>query len=346
MRLHSVFKMMLLTLLIGSRTVLAVDITGAGASFPYPIYAKWAEIYKTKMGHQINYQSIGSGAGVKQIKAKIIDFGASDMPLKIEDLNKDGLFQFPAIMGGVVPVVNLAGVVPGQLKLTGSVLADIYMGKITKWNAPEITVLNPEIKLPSTDITVVYRADGSGTSFVFTHYLSKNNIAFKAGIGVGTTVKWPIGVGGKGNEGVAANVQKIKNSIGYVEYAYAKKNKLQHTQLRNPDGNWVQPDETTFKAAAASVDWANIPGLAVDFTNAVGPNSWPITSASFILLHKKQDNPEKGRQVLKFFEWAYKQGEKFTTELDYVAMPAVVVKLVEDSWKSELKDSAGKAIWP
>lgn len=346
MWLKSACKATLLILMMSAKTVFAANITGAGASFPYPIYAKWAEEYKKKNDIQINYQSIGSGAGIKQIKAKIVDFGASDMPLTIEELNKNDLFQFPAIMGGVVPVVNVAGVAPGQIRLTGITLADIYMGKITKWNAPEIAMLNPNIKLPNADITVVYRADGSGTSFVFTNYLAKNSAEFKTHIGVGTTVKWPVGIGGKGNEGVAANVQKIKGSIGYVEYAYAKKNKLQHTQLKNPDGNWVAPDDATFKAAANAANWANTPGFAVEFTNAAGANSWPITSASFILLHKKQDNAQKGKQVLAFFEWAYKQGEQFTGELDYVAIPVDVVKLVEHAWKAELKDNTGKAIWP
>ncbi|WP_236905511.1 phosphate ABC transporter substrate-binding protein PstS [Collimonas arenae] len=239
-------------------SVMAAEITGAGASFPYPIYSKWAEAYKSATGNSLNYQSIGSGGGIKQIKAKTVDFGASDMPLKVEELNADNLAQFPAIMGGVVPVVNLDGVAPGQLKLTGPIVADIYLGKITKWNAPEIAALNPGVKLPADDITVVYRADGSGTSFVFTSYLSKTSAAFKSGVGAGTAVKWPTGVGGKGNEGVAANVQKIKGSIGYVEYAYAKKNKLQHTQLKNHDGNFVQPDDETFKAAAAGADWPRL----------------------------------------------------------------------------------------
>ncbi|KAF3999357.1 phosphate ABC transporter substrate-binding protein PstS [Glaciimonas immobilis] len=326
-------------------SVMAAEITGAGASFPYPIYAKWAESYKAATGNSLNYQSIGSGGGIKQIKAKTVDFGASDMPLKAEELAADGLMQFPAIMGGVVPVVNLEGVTPGQLKLTGAVLGDIYLGKVTKWNAPEIAALNPGVKLPASDITVVYRADGSGTSFVFTSYLSKANPGFKTGVGAGTAVKWPVGVGGKGNEGVAANVQKIKGSIGYVEYAYAKKNKLQHTQLKNHDGTFVQPDDETFKAAAAGADWAKTPGFALDFTDAAGKNSWPITSASFILLHKSQADGVKGKEVLKFFDWAYKNGGASATELDYVAIPASVVKLVTEAWKNDIKDSAGKAIW-
>ncbi|HJV85580.1 MAG TPA: phosphate ABC transporter substrate-binding protein PstS [Noviherbaspirillum sp.] len=323
----------------------AADITGAGATFPYPIYAKWAEEYKKASGIGLNYQSIGSGGGIKQIKAKTVDFGASDMPLKAEDLQADNLMQFPAIMGGVVPVVNLEGIVPGQLKLTGQVLADIYLGKITKWNAPEIASLNAGVKLPAQDITVVHRADGSGTSFLFTDYLSKANPDFKAKVGSGTAVKWPAGVGGKGNEGVAANVQRIKNSIGYVEYAYAKKNKMSHTQLKNHDGQFVQPDDATFKAAAANADWAKTPGFAVILTDQSGKTSWPITGASFILMHKTQPDANKAKEVLKFFDWAYKNGGTMANELDYVAMPAPVVKLVEDAWKAQLKDSAGKAVW-
>lgn len=347
MRLNKVFTSVVLALgaTFAVSSVMAVEITGAGASFPYPIYAKWAESYKAATGNSLNYQSIGSGGGIKQIKAKTVDFGASDMPLKAEELAADSLMQFPAIMGGVVPVVNLEGIAPGQLKLTGALLGDIYLGKITKWNSPEISALNPGVKLPASDITVVYRADGSGTSFVFTSYLSKTNPGFKSGVGAGTSVKWPVGVGGKGNEGVAANVQKIKGSIGYVEYAYAKKNKLQHTQLKNRDGGFVQPDDETFKAAAAGADWAKTPGFAVDFTDASGKHSWPITSASFILLQKSQADGAKGKEVLKFFEWAYKNGGAAATELDYVAIPASVVKLVNEAWKSDIKDSAGKAIW-
>ena len=326
-------------------SAVAADITGAGATFPYPIYAKWAEEYKKASGNGMNYQSIGSGGGIKQIKAKTVDFGASDMPLKAEELDANGLVQFPAIMGGVVPVVNLDGIAPGQLKLTGQVVADIYLGKVTKWNANEIASLNPGVKLPATDITVVHRADGSGTSFLFTDYLSKVSPDFKAKVGSGTAVKWPVGLGGKGNEGVAANVQRIKNSIGYVEYAYAKKNKMGHVQLKNRDGQFVQPDDDNFKAAAAGADWAKAPGFAVVLTDQPGKNSWPITGASFILMHKVQDDAAKGKEVLKFFDWAYKNGGAMAAELDYVALPAPVTKLVQDAWKSQLKDSSGKALW-
>ncbi|MES2830797.1 MAG: phosphate ABC transporter substrate-binding protein PstS [Pseudomonadota bacterium] len=326
-------------------TVQAADLTGAGATFPYPIYAKWAEAYKTATGNGLNYQSIGSGGGIKQIKAKTVDFGASDMPLKAEDLQADGLVQFPAIMGGVVPVFNLEGVAPGQMKMTGEVLAGIYLGKITKWNAPELVALNPGVSLPASDITVVHRADGSGTSFLFTDYLSKVSPDFKTTVGAGTAVKWPVGVGGKGNEGVAANVQRIKGSIGYVEYAYAKKNKMGYAQLKNRDGQFVSPDDETFKSAAAGAEWAKTPGFAVVLTNQPGKSSWPITGASFILMQKNQDDAAKGKEVLKFFDWAYKNGGAMATELDYVAMPAEVTKLVSDAWKTQLKDSAGKAVW-
>jgi phosphate transport system substrate-binding protein len=323
----------------------AADITGAGATFPYPIYAKWAELYKKATGIGLNYQSVGSGAGIKQIKSKTVDFGASDMPLAAAELDKDGLFQFPAIMGGVVTVVNLPGVTPGQLKLSGPVIADIYLGKITKWNAQPIAALNPGVKLPDEDITVVHRADGSGTSFLFTDYLSKTRPDFKAKIGAGTTVKWATGVGGKGNDGVAANVQRIKGSIGYVEWAYAKRNHMSHTQLKNHDGQFLQPDDDAFKAAAANADWVKTPGFAVVLTDQPGKAAWPITGASYILMHKVQADGARGKEVLKFFDWAYKNGGQAATELDYVPMPANVTKLVQDSWKANAKDASGKAIW-
>jgi phosphate transport system substrate-binding protein len=330
---------------IGFSSALATDITGAGATFPYPIYSKWAEAYKQATGVGLNYQSIGSGGGIKQIKAGTVDFGASDMPLQQDDLEKSGLTQFPAIMGGVVPIVNLDGVTPGQLKLTGQVVADIYLGKTTKWNAPEIVALNPGVKLPASDITVVHRSDGSGTSFLWTDYLSKVNAEFKTQVGAGTAVKWPVGVGGKGNEGVAANVMQFKNSIGYVEYAYVKKNKLTYTQLKNRDGNFVSPDDDNFKAAAAGAEWAKTPGFAVVLTDQVGKISWPITGASFILMYKNQADAAKGKEVLKFFDWAYKNGSAMAADLDYVAMPAPVVKLVQTEWKAQIKDASGKAVW-
>ena len=347
MRLNQILKSVVLAagVAIAFSSVQAADITGAGATFPYPIYAKWAEAYKKATGTGLNYQSIGSGGGIKQIKAKTVDFGASDMPLKVEDLDAAGLTQFPAIMGGVVPVVNLEGLKPGQLKMTGDILANIYMGKITKWNAPEIAAINAGVTLPANDITVVHRADGSGTSFLFTDFLSKVNADFKTTVGAGTAVKWPVGVGGKGNEGVAANVQRIKGSIGYVEYAYAKRNKMQHTQLKNRDGQFVEPDDDNFKAAAAGADWAKTPGFAVVLTNQPGKTSWPITGASFILMHKVQADAARGKEVLKFFDWAYKNGGAMAAELDYVSMPAPVVKLVQDAWKTQLKDASGKSVW-
>ncbi|MES2073049.1 MAG: phosphate ABC transporter substrate-binding protein PstS [Pseudomonadota bacterium] len=323
----------------------AADITGAGATFPYPIYAKWAEAYKKATGNGLNYQSIGSGGGIKQIKAKTVDFGASDMPLKAEELEAEGLVQFPAIIGGVVPVVNIDGVEPGKMKMTGDVLAGIYLGKITKWNAPEIAAVNAGLKLPAEDITVVHRSDGSGTTFVWTDYLSKVNPEFKTAVGSSTAVKWPVGLGGKGNEGVAANVQRIKNSIGYVEYAYVKKNKMAYTLVKNRDGNFAEPDDDNFKAAAAGADWAKTPGMGVILTNQPGKATWPISSASFILMHKAQADAAKGKEVLKFFDWSFKNGGAMAAELDYVALPAAVTKMIEDGWKVQIKDASAKAIW-
>jgi len=323
----------------------AADITGAGATFPYPIYAKWAEAYKQSTGNGLNYQSIGSGGGIKQIKAKTVDFGASDMPLKADELNAEGLTQFPAIIGGVVPVVNLDGVAAGKMKMTGDVLAGIYMGKITKWNAPEIVAINPGIKLPAEDITVVHRSDGSGTTFLWTDFLSKVNAEFKTAVGSSTAVKWPVGLGGKGNEGVAANVQRIKNSIGYVEYAYVKKNKMVYTTVKNADGQFAEPDDDSFKAAAANADWSKAPGMFLVLTNQPGKASWPITGASFILMHKSQANPAEAKEVLKFFDWAFKNGGAMAADLDYVALPPALIKQIQDGWKANIKDAAGKSVW-
>jgi phosphate transport system substrate-binding protein len=322
----------------------AVDITGAGATFPYPIYAKWAEAYKAKTGIGMNYQSIGSGGGIAQIKAKTVDFGASDMPLKPEDLQAAGLMQFPAIIGGVVPVLNVEGIPSGALKLTGPVLADIYLGKIKSWNDKAIADLNPGIKLAADPITVVRRSDGSGTSFIWTDYLSKVSPEWKEKVGASTAVAWPEGVGGKGNEGVAAYVQRIKGSIGYVEYAYAKKNKMNVASVQNKDGAFVKPDDDSFQAAAAYADW-KAPGMYQILTNQPGKNSWPITGASFILMHTKQDKPQNATEVVKFFDWAYKNGQKMAEELDYVPMPDSVSKIVGEAWKTQLKDTSGKAVW-
>ena len=333
------------TIAFGISSALAIDLTGAGATFPYPIYAKWAEAYKAKTGVGINYQSIGSGGGIAQIKAKTVDFGASDMPLKPEDLQTAGLTQFPAIIGGVVPIINLEGVAPGAMRLTGAVLGDIYLGKIKTWNDKAIADLNPGLKLAADPITVVRRSDGSGTSFIWTDYLSKVSPEWKTKVGANTAVAWPEGVGGKGNEGVAAYVQRIKGSIGYVEYAYAKRNKMTYTQVQNRDGQFVAPDDDTFQAAAAYADWKGAPGFYQILTDQPGKASWPITGASFILMHAKQDKPQNAAEVLRFFDWALKNGQKMATELDYVPMPDAVIKVVADAWKAQIKDGAGKAVW-
>ena len=323
----------------------ATDITGAGATFPFPIYAKWAEDYKKASGTNMNYQSIGSGAGIRQIQAKTVDFGATDMPLTKEQLDKDGMLQFPAVIGGVVLVVNLDGVTPGAMKLTGPVVADIFLGKIKVWNDPAIGTLNPALKLPADPITVVRRSDGSGTTFLFVDYLAKVSPEWKTKVGVGTAVSWPEGVGGKGNEGVSAYVQRIKGSIGYVEFAYAKKNKMSHIQLRNQAGNFVQPDDMTFQAAAAGADWAKTPGMQVILPDQPGKDSFPITGASFILMYKTQANTDKGLAVMKFFDWAFTNGGKAATEMEYVPMPAAVVAQIRALWKAEIKGAAGQAIW-
>ncbi|SFN05508.1 phosphate ABC transporter substrate-binding protein, PhoT family (TC 3.A.1.7.1) [Formivibrio citricus] len=327
-----------------SLAVQAAEITGAGASFPAPLYAKWADAYQKATGNRVNYQSIGSGGGIKQITAKTVDFGASDMPLKAEDLNKNGLTQFPAVIGGVVPVVNVAGVQPGALRLSGQVLADIYLGKIKKWNDKAIADLNPGVKLPGTSIAVVRRADGSGTTFIFTNYLSKVNAEWKQKVGEGTAVKWPgTGMGGKGNEGVAAFLQRIPNSIGYVEYAYAKQNRLAWVKLQNASGNFVAPDDTTFKAAAAGANWAKS-NFGEILTNQPGKDSWPITGATFILMHKSQAKPTQGAEVLKFFQWSFKNGGKMAADLEYVALPDNLVKQIYGSWTAGIKDGAGKPV--
>ena len=321
---------------------LAQDVTGAGATFPAPIYAKWADAYNKATGVRINYQSVGSGAGIKQIKSKTVDFGASDMPLTDEELAKDGLIQFPTVIGGVVPVVNIAGIAPGQVKLTGALLGDIFLGKITKWNDAALTALNPGVPLPAADIAVVRRADGSGTSFIFTNYLSKVNPEWKAKVGEGTAVNWPTGAGGKGNEGVAAFVQRLPNSIGYLEYAYVKQNKMTYTLLKNKDGNFVKPSDDAFKAAAAGADWTKT--FYQVTTDQPGKEAWPISNPTYILMHKAQDKPANASNALKFFEWAYNNGDKTADDLDYVALPSTVKDLVRKHWTTQLKDAAGKAI--
>ncbi|WKB53747.1 phosphate ABC transporter substrate-binding protein PstS [Eleftheria terrae] len=320
----------------------AQDVTGAGASFPAPVYSKWADAYNKATGVRINYQSVGSGAGIRQIKAKTVAFGASDAPLKDEELAKDGLVQFPTVIGGVVPVVNIKGITPGQLKMSGQVLGDIFLGKIAKWNDPALTALNPGVSLPDAAIAVVRRADGSGTSFIFTNYLSKVNAEWKSQVGEGTAVKWPTGAGGKGNEGVSAFVQRLPNSIGYVEYAYAKQNKMSYVLLRNKDGQFVAPDEVNFKAAAAGADWSK--SFYQVLTEQAGKDAWPITGATFILMHKSQDDPAKAAGALKFFDWAYgANGDKMASELEYVPLPESVKALVRKQW-GEIKDSSGKVV--
>ena len=321
----------------------AIDISGAGATFPYPVYAKWADAYKKETGNGLNYQSIGSGGGIKQINAKTVDFGASDMPLAPESLAKFGLVQFPAIMGGVVPVVKLEGVQPGQLRFTGKLLADIYLGKVSKWNDAAIVQLNAGVKLPDMAITVVHRSDGSGTTFLWTSYLSKVDAAFKAAVGEGTAVKWPTGVGGKGNEGVASYVQKINGAIGYVEYAYAKQNKLAFGQVQNRSGAFVSPGDATFKAAAATAGWDSVPGMGVVLTDQAGAQAWPITGASFILMQAKQEKPEAAREVLAFFAWAFRSGGAMAEQLDYVPLPDAVVKQVQARWKG-ITDAGGRPV--
>ena len=331
-----------LSLCLGSGLAAAQDVTGAGATFPAPIYAQWADAYNKATGARINYQSVGSGAGIRQIRAKTVDFGASDMPLTDADLAKDGMIQFPTVIGGVVPVVNIKGVTPGQIRLTGAVLGDIFLGKITRWNDAAILALNAGVPLPDAAITPVRRADGSGTTFIFTNYLSKVNAEWKAKVGEGTAVNWPVGAGGKGNEGVSAFVQRLPNSIGYVEYAYAKQNKMSHVLLRNKDGVYVGPDDSTFKAAAAGADWSKT--FHQILTEQPGKDSWPITGATYILMYKAQDKPANATNSLKFFDWAYVNGDKMADDLDYVPLPAAVKDLVRKQWADNLKDTAGKAI--
>jgi len=319
----------------------AQDVTGAGASFPAPLYAKWASDYYKSTGQKINYQSVGSGAGIKQIDGKTVDFGASDMPLKDDDLAKKGQLQFPTVIGGVVPVVNIKGIGDGQLKLNGEVLANIYLGKINKWNDPAIKALNPGLNLPDAAIAAVRRADGSGTTFIFTNYLSQVSPDWKSKVGEGTAVNWPTGAGGKGNEGVAAFVGRLPNSIGYVEYAYVKQNKMNYVLLQNKTGNFVAPNDTAFKAAAAGANWSK--SFYQILTDQPGKDAWPMTGATFILMHKVQDKPAQAAAVLKFFAWAYQNGDKTADDLDYVPMPASVKSVISKSW-SGIKDASGKPV--
>jgi len=323
----------------------ATAITGAGATFPYPVYSKWADSYNKETGVRLNYQSIGSGGGIKQIKAKTVDFGASDAPMKPAELNKFGLMQWPMIMGGVVPVVNVEGIASGQLKLSAENLADIYLGNIRNWNDKKIQANNPGLSLPNKGITVVHRSDGSGTTWIFTNYLSKVSAAWKQNVGNNKSVQWPVGLGGKGNEGVAAYVKRIAGSIGYVEYAYALQNHMSAALLKNKAGNYVAPTAENFQAAAAGADWKHAEGYYMVLTDQPGANSWPITGASFILMYKTQDNAAQAKEVLKFYDYAFKHGAQAAMKLDYVPMPEAVVKMVEATWSKVLKDKSGNAIW-
>ena len=327
---------------LASGAVWAQDVTGAGATFPAPVYAKWADAYNKATGARINYQSVGSGAGIRQIRGKTVDFGATDMPLTDADLTKDGLIQFPTVIGGVVPVVNIKGITPGQIRMNGQVLGDIYLGKITRWNDAALTALNPGVPLPDAAIAPVRRADGSGTTFIFTNYLSKVNAEWKSKVGEVTAVNWPAGAGGKGNEGVSAFVQRLPNSIGYVEYAYAKQNKMSYVLMQNKDGAYVKPDDVAFKAAAAGADWSKT--FFQILTEQPGKTSWPITGATYILMHKQQDKPATATNALKFFDWAFANGDKMADDLDYVPLPPAVKDLVRKQWADNLKDAAGKAI--
>jgi phosphate transport system substrate-binding protein len=323
----------------------ATDISGAGATFPYPIYAKWADAYKTLTGVGLNYQSIGSGGGIKQIKAKTVTFGASDMPLKPEDLKAAGLLQFPMIIGGVVPVVNIKGVQPGQLHLDGATVAAIYMGDITQWDDAKIKHLNPKLALPSTAIAPVYRSDGSGTNFLFSDYLSKVSPKFMSSIGANTSVQWPTGIGAKGNEGVANMTTQTDGAIGYVEYAYAKQNKMAYALLTNKAGTTVAPSAESFQAAAANADWVHADSFYLILTDQAGAKSWPITGTSFILVYKHPDDPAPVKEALKFFAWAYKDGASMAAELDYVPLPPALIAQVKKTWASEIKSPDGKPVW-
>lgn len=320
----------------------AADITGAGSTFAAPIYTKWADAYQKSGGGKVNYQGIGSSGGIKQILAKTVDFAGSDAPLKDDQLAKDGLFQFPTVVGGVVPVINVPGVKAGEVILSGEVLGDIYLGKIKKWNDPAIAALNPKVKLPDTDIAVVRRADGSGTSFIWTNYLSKVNAEWKSKVGEGSTVNWPTGTGGKGNDGVAAFVQRLPGAIGYVEWAYAKQNKMTYVGMKNSAGTVVEPETKTFKAAAAGADWSK--SFYQILTNEQGKDAWPIVGATFVLLHSTQDKAAQGTETLKFFDWAFKNGNQAANELDYISLPESVVAEIRSQWKAKVKDASGKPV--
>jgi phosphate transport system substrate-binding protein len=330
---------------VASPTAFALDISGAGATFPYPIYAKWADAYKKETNVGLNYQSIGSGGGIKQIEAKTVTFGATDAPLTGEELEKNGLVQFPMVMGGIVPVVNLDGVAPGSLVIDGPTLAKIFLGQIKSWDDPAIKALNPTAKLTRQAIAVVHRADGSGTTFNFTDYLAKASPDWKSKVGSSTAVEWPVGIGAKGNEGVSGNVQQTKGAMGYVEYAYALQNKMNYTKMINKDGKTVSPTAEAFQAAAASADWNSVPGFGVILANQPGAQSWPMTAATFILIHKQPQDPAAATEALKFFAWAYAKGAKMAEDLDFVPMPTAVVGTIETTWSKEIKDAGGKPLF-
>jgi phosphate transport system substrate-binding protein len=323
----------------------ALDISGAGATFPYPVYAKWADAYKKETGVGMNYQSIGSGGGIKQIEAKTVTFGATDLPLKGDELDKNGLVQWPMVIGGIVPVVNIDGVKPGELLLDGPTLAKIFLGQITKWSDPAIKKLNPNAKLPTTAIAVVHRSDGSGTTYNFAYYLSKVSPDWDSKVHYEASVEWPVGLGAKGNEGVSANLGQTKGSLGYVEYAYALQNKLTYVNMSNKDGKTASPTIQAFQAAAGNADWNSVPGYGVILADQPGAASWPMTAATFILIHKQPKDPAAAAEALKFFAWAYSKGQKMAEELDYVPMPAAVVTSVEKVWTDQIKDAAGKPLF-
>ncbi|AKJ68714.1 phosphate ABC transporter substrate-binding protein [Pandoraea thiooxydans] len=330
--------------LVIAGSAFAADITGAGSTFAAPIYTKWADAYQKATSNKVNYQGIGSSGGIKQIISKTVDFAGSDAPLTDEQLAKDGLFQFPTVIGGILPVVNLKGVKPGEMVLSGPVLADIYLGKIKKWNDPAIQALNPKVKLPDQAIVLVRRADGSGTTFIFSNYLSKVSPTWKSEVGVGTSLKWPAtSAGGNGNPGVAAFVQRLPGAIGYVESAYVQQNHMTYTAMKNTSGSVVEPKEETFKAAAAGADWSK--SFYQILTDEPGKNAWPIVGATFVLLHTKQDKPVQGAEVLKFFDWSFKNGLKMASDLDYIPLPESVINQIRQAWKKSIKDESGKAIY-
>lgn len=334
-----------LLLIFSENPVFAADIIGAGATFPYPLYTRWAYLYEAKTGIKVNFQAIGSGGGIKQIQAKTVDFGASDKPLSSAELKQMNLVQFPTVVGAVVPVINIPGIQSSQLKLSGSTLADIYLGKIKKWNDPAIKTLNPTLNLPDQYITVVHRSDGSGTTYLFTEYLSKVSDTWKKQVGSDAAIDWPQGIGGKGNEGVSAYVQRVKGAIGYVEFAYTQQNRLVYVALQNKNGHFVAPSLNSFKAATANVNWGYTPDFALSLTDQPGDQSWPIIGATFILMHTVQNKPDQAKRVLDFFNWAFHEGTSVALQLDYIPLPPEAIKIVKNTWQQQIKNPQGNAIW-